>query len=242
MSARVARAMVLAAGLGLRLRPLTLTMPKPLVRVGGTTMLDRVLDRLAEYGVELAVVNTHHLGEQIARHVAARRAPRIVLSHEDELLDTGGGVKKALPLLGDAPFFVVNSDLLWTDGAEPALGRLARAWDDARMDTLLLLQPTARAYGYDGRGDFFMAEDGGLRLCRAGETAPYLFAGVQIVHPRLFRDAPDGKFSLNLLFDRAAAARRLFGLAHLGGWYHVGTPDSLAGVEAALAADPAPGG
>jgi MurNAc alpha-1-phosphate uridylyltransferase len=242
MSARVARAMVLAAGLGLRLRPLTLTTPKPLVRVGGTTMLDRVLDRLAEHGVELAVVNTHHLGEQIARHVAARRAPRIVLSHEEELLDTGGGVKKALPLLGDAPFFVVNSDLLWTDGAEPALGRLARAWDDARMDTLLLLQPTARAYGYDGRGDFFMAEDGGLRRCRAGETAPYLFAGVQIVHPRLFRDAPDGKFSLNLLFDRAAAARRLFGLAHLGGWYHVGTPDSLAGVEAALAADPAPGG
>jgi MurNAc alpha-1-phosphate uridylyltransferase len=242
MSARIARAMVLAAGLGLRLRPITLTTPKPLVRVGGTTMLDRVLDRLAEHGVELAVVNTHHLGEQIARHVAARRAPRIVLSHEEELLDTGGGVKKALPLLGDAPFFVVNSDLLWTDGAEPALGRLARAWDDARMDTLLLLQPTSRAYGYDGQGDFFMAEDGRLNRRRAEAPAPYLFAGIQIVHPRLFLDAPDGKFSLNLLFDRAAAAGRLFGLAHLGGWYHVGTPDSLAGVEAALAADPAPGG
>jgi len=234
--------MVLAAGLGLRLRPITLTTPKPLVRVGGTTMLDRVLDRLAEHGIELAVVNTHHLGEQIARHVAARRAPRIVLSHEDELLDTGGGVKKALPLLGDAPFFVVNSDLLWTDGAEPALGRLARAWDDGRMDTLLLLQPTSRAYGYDGQGDFFMAEDGRLSRRRAEAPAPYLFAGIQIVHPRLFLDAPDGKFSLNLLFDRAAAAGRLFGLAHLGGWYHVGTPDSLAGVEAALAADPAPGG
>jgi len=242
MSARVARAMVLAAGLGLRLRPLTLSTPKPLVRVGGTTMLDRVLDRLAEHGVELAVVNTHHLGEQIARHVAARRTPRIVLSHEEVLLDTGGGVKKALPLLGDAPFFVANSDLLWTDGKEPALARLAEAWDDARMDTLLLMQPVARAYGYDGAGDFFMAEDGTLRRCRPGETAPYLYAGVQLVHPRLFRDAPDGKFSLNLLFDRAAAAGRLFGIAHQGGWYHVGTPDSLAGVEAALAADTAPAG
>jgi N-acetyl-alpha-D-muramate 1-phosphate uridylyltransferase len=242
VSARIDRAMVLAAGLGLRLRPITLTMPKPLVKVGGMTMLDRVLDRLAEHGVETAVVNTHHLGEQITRHVAARTRPRIVISHEDVLLDTGGGVKKALALLGDASFFVANSDLLWTDGKEPVLKRLAEAWDDARMDTLLLLQPTSRAYGYDGQGDFIMAEDGTLRRRESGQTAPYLFAGVQLVHPRLFRGAPDGKFSLNLLFDRAAAAGRLFGLAHQGGWYHVGTPDSLAGVEAAMAADAEAGG
>jgi N-acetyl-alpha-D-muramate 1-phosphate uridylyltransferase len=237
MSARIERAMVLAAGLGMRLRPITLTTPKPLVEVGGMTMLDRVLDRLAEHGVALAVVNTHHLGDQIARHVEARRTPRIVLSHEEVLLDTGGGVKKALPLLGDAPFFVANSDLLWTDGAEPALRRLAEAWDEGRMDTLLLLQPTARAYGYDGEGDFFLEPEGTLRRRAASAPAPYLFAGVQIVHPRLFHDAPDGKFSLNVQFDRAAAAGRLFGLVHKGGWYHVGTPDSLAGVEAALATD-----
>lgn len=242
MSARIDRAMVLAAGLGLRLRPITLTTPKPLVVVGGITMLDRVLDRLAEHGVETAVVNTHHLAEQVARHVAARARPRIVVSHEEELLDTGGGVKKALPLLGSAPFFVANSDLLWTDGSEPALKRLAEAWDDARMDTLLLIQPTSRAYGYDGAGDFCMNADGTLRRRAGDKPAPYLYAGVQLVHPRLFEGAPDGKFSLNLLFDRAAAAGRLFGLAHQGGWYHVGTPDSLAGVEAALAADAAPGG
>ena len=242
MSARIDRAMVLAAGLGLRLRPITLTTPKPLVKVGGITMLDRVLDRLAEHGVGTAVVNTHHLAEQVARHVATRTRPRIVVSHEEVLLDTGGGVKKALPLLGSAPFFVVNSDLLWTDGRKPALKRLAEAWDDARMDTLLLLQPIARAYGYDGAGDFTMADDGRLKR-RAGDApAPYLYAGVQVIHPRLFENAPDGKFSLNALFDRAAAAGRLFGLAHLGGWYHVGTPESLKGVEAALAADTAPGG
>jgi MurNAc alpha-1-phosphate uridylyltransferase len=239
MSARIERAMVLAAGLGLRLRPITLTTPKPLVRVGGLTMLDRVLDRMAEHGVAFAVVNTHHLGEQIARHVAARRAPRIEISHEDVLLDTGGGVRKALPLLGAAPFFVANSDLLWTDGAEPALARLAAAWDDARMDTLLLLHPTDRAYGYDGQGDFFMGADGRLARRTDAAPAPYLFAGVQLVHPRLFQGAPEGRFSLNILFDRAAAAGRLFGIVHLGGWYHVGTPDSLAGVEAALAADSA---
>lgn len=233
--------MVLAAGLGLRLRPITLTTPKPLVMVGGITMLDRVLDRLAEHGVALAVVNTHHLGDQIARHVAARARPRIALSHEAVLLDTGGGVKKALTLLGDAPFFIANSDLLWTDGRVPALQRLAEAWDDARMDTLLLLQPTERAYGYDGAGDFFMNADGTLRRRVSEPSAPYLFAGVQLVHPRLFADAPDGKFSLNLLFDRAAAVGRLYGLAHQGGWYHVGTPESLKGVEAALAAA-APGG
>lgn len=240
MNARVARAMVLAAGLGLRLRPITLTTPKPLVRVGGVTMLDRVLDRLAEHGVELAVVNTHHLGDQIARHVAARRTPRIEISHEDVLLDTGGGVAKALPLLGGTPFFVANSDLLWTDGTEPALKRLAASWDDARMDALLLLHPTARAYGYDGRGDFVADGDGRLARPARGASAPYLFAGVQLLHPRLFAGAPEGRFSLNLLFDRAAAAGRLFGIVHTGGWYHVGTPDSLAGVEAALAADAAP--
>jgi N-acetyl-alpha-D-muramate 1-phosphate uridylyltransferase len=232
------RAMVLAAGKGLRLRPITLSRPKPLVEVGGQAMLDGALDRLAEAGVAEAVVNAHHLADMIEAHLQPRTRPRIHLSREEALLETGGGVKKALPLLGEEPFFVINGDILWRDGKVPALRRLAEAWDGAAMDALLLLQPTATAVGYEGLGDFVMDQLGRLRRRREGEVAPFLFAGLQILSPALFADTPDGPFSLNLLYDRALAARRLYGLRHDGTWYHVGTPEDLERVEAALA----PGG
>jgi N-acetyl-alpha-D-muramate 1-phosphate uridylyltransferase len=232
------RAMVLAAGKGLRLRPITLSRPKPLVEVGGQTMLDGVLDRLAEAGAAEAVVNAHYLGQMIESHLQGRTRPRIHLSHEEALLETGGGVKKALPLLGEEPFFVINGDILWRDGKVPALRRLAEAWDGARMDALLLLQPTATAVGYEGLGDFVMDQLGRLRRREEGEVAPFLFAGLQILSPGLFAGTPDGPFSLNLIYDRALAAGRLYGLRHDGAWYHVGTPEDLQRVEAALA----PGG
>ncbi len=225
-------AMVLAAGLGLRMRPITLTTPKPMVEVAGRGMLDRALDHLTAAGVERLVVNTHWLGDKIRAHLAARADITIV--HEPDLLETGGGVANALPLLGEAPFYVVNADIVWTDGPVPALARLAGAWDDALMDALLLTQPTATAVGYDGAGDFFLAADGRLRRRTGDEVSPLLFSGVQILHPRLFEGAPSGKFSLNLLYDRALAAGRLFGLVHDGGWYHVGTPEALPEVEALL--------
>jgi MurNAc alpha-1-phosphate uridylyltransferase len=232
------RAMVLAAGKGLRLRPITLSRPKPLVEVGGQTMLDGALDRLAEAGVAEAVVNAHHLGHMIEAHLKGRARPRIHLSHEEALLETGGGVKKALPLLGEEPFFVVNGDILWRDGKVPALRRLAEAWDGAVMDALLLMQSTASAIGYEGSGDFVMDQLGRLRRRKENEVAPFLFAGLQILAPALFEGTPDGPFSLNLIYDRALAAGRLYGLRHDGTWYHVGTPEDLQRVEAALA----PGG
>ena len=228
------RAMVLAAGKGIRLRPITLSRPKPLVVVGGRAMLDWVLDRLAEAAVEEAVVNAHHLGHMIERHVHSRTVPRIHVSREETLLETGGGVKKALPLLGERPFFVANGDVVWRDSRAPALVRLAQAWDDATMDALLLLQPIASVIGYEGRGDFVMDQLGHLRRRKEGEVAPFLFAGVQILKPSLFADTPEAPFSLNLLYDRAIAAGRLYGLRHDGAWYHIGTPEDLARVEAAL--------
>jgi MurNAc alpha-1-phosphate uridylyltransferase len=231
-------AMVLAAGKDLRLRPITLSRPKPLVEVAGQAMLDGVLDRLAQAGVAEAVVNTHHLGHMIEGHLMSRKAPRIRISREEALLETGGGVKKALPLLGSRPFYAINGDVIWRDGKTPALRRLAEAWDEEAMDVLLLLQPTASAIGYEGKGDFVMDQLGRLRRRKEGEVAPFLFAGLQILRHSLFAETPDGPFSLNLLYDRALAAGRLRGLRHDGAWYHVGTPEDLARVEAALA----PGG
>jgi MurNAc alpha-1-phosphate uridylyltransferase len=226
--------MVLAAGLGLRLRPITLTLPKPLVPVAGRTMLDRVLDHLDRVDAGFKVVNLHWLGETIRSHLDGRQD--IVFSEEPELLETGGGVAKALPRLGTAPFFVCNADIIWTDGAEPALARLLRAYDTARMDGLLLLHPVETAFGYDGQGDFHLDADGRLTRRKPGETSPLMFAGVQILHPRLFDGNPGGKFSLNLLYDKAMAADRLFGIVHDGRWYHVGTPSALADAEAHLEA------
>ncbi|MBL8661514.1 MAG: nucleotidyltransferase family protein [Candidatus Odyssella sp.] len=230
----IAAGMVLAAGLGLRMRPITERMPKPLVTVAGRCLLDRALDHYAEAGLARAVVNTHYLAEQIAAHVAARTAPEIVLSHEPALLETGGGVLNALPLLGAGPFFVANSDALWLNGPLPALTRLARAWNGAAMDALLLLAVVPGTLGYEGRGDFTMDGLGRLRRRAERGIAPFLFTGVQILHPRLFADEAPGKWSLNRVYDKALAAGRLYGLRHDGAWYHVGDPAGLAAVEARL--------
>lgn len=231
-------AMVLAAGLGKRMRPLTDKLPKPLVPVAGRTLLDRVLDRLEAVGVEHVVINLHYFREVMERHLAGRNHPRIELSPEPVLLETGGGVKNALPRLGREPFYVLNADVLWLDGTSPALQRLARAWDDASMDALLLLQSSVAAIGYDGVGDYFADPLGRLRRRRGHELAPFIFAGVQILHPRLFAEAPDGPFSLNRLYDRAEEAGRLWGVRHDGLWFHVGTPQGLVETEALLAAPP----
>lgn len=235
MSAAVPkRAMVLAAGLGERMRPLTDARPKPLIEVRGRAMIESILDRLEVAGVAEVVINLHYLGDRIAAHLKDRKKPRLRFIRETERLETGGGVRNALPLLGKAPFLVLNGDVCWLDGCTPALTRLAQAWDDVHMDALLLLHPTAFAVGYEGTGDFVLAPDGRLRRRREREVAPFVFAGLQILHPRLFADAPDGAFSLNRLYDRAAEDQRLWGLRHDGEWFHVGTPGQLAEVEDAL--------
>jgi len=229
--------MVLAAGLGQRMRPLTLTLPKPLVRIGGRAMLDHALDRLAAAGIETAVVNVHHLADLVERHVQGRSRPRIVISDErGTLLETGGGLKRALPLIGAAPFLVLNSDSLWIEGPDSNIARLIAAWDPARMDLLLLLACRTSSLGYEGRGDFAMGSDGVLRRRREGEVCPFIYAGVAVLKPELFADTPDGAFSLNLLFDRAIAAGRLHGLRLDGEWLHVGTPASIPAAEERLAA------
>lgn len=229
-------AMVLAAGRGERMRPLTDRLPKPLVAVAGKALIDHVLDRLAAAGVERAVVNVHYLAEQIERHLAARRRPAIVISDERaQLLDTGGGVAKALGALGPEPFFHVNSDTIWIDGVKPNLERLAEAFHADRMDALLLLAPTASSIGYEGRGDFTMAADGRLGRRAEREIAPFVYAGAAVLRPGLFDGAPSGPFPLTALFDRAAAAGRLFGLRLEGVWMHVGTPDAIAKAESAIA-------
>jgi N-acetyl-alpha-D-muramate 1-phosphate uridylyltransferase len=220
-------AMVLAAGLGTRLRPVTETLPKPLVEINGRTLLDHAVDRLVRAGVERVVVNTHYKAEIIAKHLADRRHPTITISHEEKLLDTGGGVAHALPLL-DEVFFVVNGDIFWLDGTEAALPRLAAAFDPGRMDAILLLQRTVTAVGYDGAGDYFLDPTGWPRRRREREIAPFLFAGIQLLHRRLFEGCSQPAFSLTRLFDRAEAAGRLHAIVHDGEWYHIGTPVGLA--------------
>lgn len=229
------RAMVLAAGLGTRMRPITDTIPKPLVEVAGRTLLDRALDRLEETGVTEVVVNVHYLRDKIEHHLRGRRCPRVRMSAEPERLETGGGVARALPLLGEGPFFVVNSDIVLLNGPHAALVNLAAAWRDEHMDALLLLHPTVEAPGYEGSGDFEMDQVGRLRRRDESHLAPYLFTGIQILQPRLFRDLPAGPFSLNVLYDRAIEAGRLFGLLHDGKWFHVGRPGDLRDVEEYLA-------
>jgi len=229
------RAMVLAAGLGTRMRPLTDVVPKPLVKVAGRALIDHVLDRLTEVGVEQAVVNVHYFADQIQQHLSQRKTPKIVISDERGLLlGTGGGVKKALPELGDAPFFHINSDTIWIDGVKPNLTLLAEVFDGKSMDALLLLAPTIESVGYTGRGDFAMAPDGRLRKRDEQEVAPFVFAGAAILSPALFKGAPSGEFSLTALFDRAAEAGRLHGLRLEGLWMHVGTPEAVAAAEAAI--------
>lgn len=229
------RAMVLAAGLGKRMRPLTDTLPKPLVPVAGKALIDHVLDKLAAAGVAQAVVNVHHKADQIEHHLKGRTRPRIVISDErGELLDTGGGVVNALPQLGPAPFFHMNSDTLWIESVTPNLSRLAGQFDAARMDILLLLASTASSIGYDGRGDFVMAPDGRLTRRPERELAPFVYAGAAILAPAIFADTPKGAFSLNRLFDRAADAGRLHGLRLDGTWMHIGTPEAIRTAETAI--------
>ena len=227
-------ALVLAAGFGERMRPLTLRLPKPLVPLAGRPLLDHVLDRLAAAGVTSAVVNVHYLPEQLEAHLAARRSkpPETLVSDErGVLLDTGGGAKKALPLLGHGPFFIHNADSVWTEGAAPALTRMLRKWNPAAMDCLLLLAPTATSIGYAAKGDFAMDAEGRLARRGANEIVPFAFAGVSLCDERLFKDAPEGRFSLNLLWDRALAKGKLYGVRLDGRWMHVGTPDALAEAE-----------
>ncbi len=230
-------AMVLAAGLGLRMRPLTDNLPKPLVRVAGKPLLDHVLDRLADADVATAVVNVHYLPDQIVQHVAGRKHPHVVISDErDVILGTGGAVVKALPLLGNAPFFHLNADTMWIDGARPNLTRLAETFDPDRMDILLLLAPTASSIGYTGSGDYAMAPDGALRRRKEHQVVPFVYAGAAIISPSLFAAAPTGEFSLTRVFDQANERERLFGLRLDGTWMHVGTPDAVTAAEKAYLA------
>jgi MurNAc alpha-1-phosphate uridylyltransferase len=235
MSVQPKKAMVLAAGLGLRMRPLTDQMPKPLVSVAGRPLLDHVLDKLGSAGVSEAIVNVHYLPDQIIDHVAARTAPRVIISDErDEVLGTGGGVVKALPLLGHEPFFHVNADTLWIDGVRPNLARMADTFDPARMDILLLMAPTASSIGYSGLGDYAMLPDGALRKRKEHQVVPFVYAGAAIMSPSMFADAPSGGFSLTRMFDRANEQERLFGLRLDGMWMHVGTPDAVHAAEEAF--------
>lgn len=230
-------AMVLAAGIGSRMRPITDSLPKPLVSVGGRTLLDHALDRLADAGIARAVVNVHHFADLVEQRLAGRERPRIVISDErDRLLETGGGTRKALPLLGPEPFLLMNTDSLWIEGGEANLARFCAAWDPARMDILMLLAPMATSVGYDGAGDFSMAADGVLQRRGPRQEAPFVYAGVLYLKPELFADTPDGSFSLNLLFDRAIARERLYGLCLDGQWLHVGTPAAIGEAEERLAA------
>ena len=235
MSVTPAKAMVLAAGLGLRMRPLTDNMPKPLVKVAGQTLLDPVLDKLAGAGVSEAVVNVHYLPDQIIAHTATRTRPRIIISDErDQVLGTGGAVVKALAVLGSEPFFHLNADTMWIDGVRPNLTRMAETFDPDRMDILLLMAPTTTSIGYAGRGDYGMLPDGALRKRREHQVVPFVYAGAAILSPSLFDGAPAGEFSLTKMFDRANEQERLFGLRLDGVWMHVGTPDAVEAAEEAF--------
>ena len=231
----ITSAMVLAAGYGQRMRPLTDDRPKPLVSLAGRPLLDHVLDRLSVAGVSRAVVNVHYMPEMIENHLARRTRPEIFISDErPKILDTGGAVQNALCLLGSAPFFVHNSDSVWIEKNGSTLSRMMDAYNETTMDSLLLLAPVATSMGYDGRGDYALGEDGCPRRRRDGETVPFVFTGVSINHPRLFRNAPTGPFSILRLWDEAEAAGRLAAIQLDGLWMHVGTPEALAEAEERL--------
>ena len=236
MPATITTAMVLSAGLGTRMATASSTLPKPLVRLRGKALIDHVLDRHAEAGIERAVVNVHHKADLIEAHLKGRRAPRIEISDErDKLLDTGGGVKRVLPRLGSGPFLIHNSDSVWVDGVGSNLVRLFEAWDDERMDCLMLLALASHSLGYQGRGDFAFEAGGRIRRRVEQEIVPFAFAGVSMAHPRLFDASPEGAFSLNVVWDRAIAAGRAFGWRMEGTWLQVGTPNALAQAEQQLA-------
>jgi MurNAc alpha-1-phosphate uridylyltransferase len=227
-------AMILAAGLGKRMRPLTAAQPKPLVRVAGKALIDHALDRLVDAGIAKAVVNVHYLADALEAHVLARRAPAVTVSDERALLlETGGGMAKALPLLSD-PFFALNADNIWLDGPKNAFHDLSRRWDPEAMDALLLVVPHARAANFNGPGDFHMDPLGRLSRRRDGRIAPFIYTGIQLVSHRLMRDAPQGPFSTNILWNRAMAEGRLYGLSFTGLWFEVGTPQAIRPSEEAL--------
>ena len=233
----IRRAMIMAAGLGLRMRPLTNDRPKPLIMVGGKALIDHTVDRLVAAGVEMAVVNLHYRGDMLRAHLDKRRDIEIRYSEEDDaVLDTGGGVVKALSHFEGEPFFVLNSDSIWVEGYSSALPTLARLWDETRMDALLLLAAMVSSLGYDGwRGDFRLAPTGHISRVPDRTISPFAFPGIQLVHPRLFADPPARIFSTNVMWDRAIAKDRLFGARLDGVWLHVGSPQARDDAEAFLA-------
>ena len=235
MSLVIRRAMLLAAGRGERLRPLTDRIPKPLVPLAGKPLIDHVLERLLQAGIRDLVVNCHHLADQIEAHVMRWRDVTVRVSREATLLETGGGVRQALPLLEDEVFFVLNADSFWLDGPVPALHRLQRSFDPERMDVRLLLARSVAAHGYAGTGDYFAQSDGRLTYRKPGEVAPFVFATVSLMHVRALAGMPDGPFSLKRAWDAAEARGRLFGLVHDGPWFHVTTLDDVADNERLLA-------
>lgn len=231
-SSRPTRAIVLSAGLGKRMRPLTDTVPKPMVPFRGKPLIDHALDRLAASGISNAVVNVHYLAEVVERHLKHRKSPKITISDERGLLlDTGGGVARALPLLGPQPFVIHNADNTWVEGVGSNLERMFAAWDGERMDSLLMVALGSHSLGYQGQGDFNMDANGLLSRRAESRVAPFVFTGVSIAHPRLFDNAPTGAFSLNTLWDRAIEKGRLFGIRLEGTWMHIGTPQALAEAE-----------
>jgi MurNAc alpha-1-phosphate uridylyltransferase len=234
MSTTPTTAMLLAAGLGTRMRPLTDDTAKPLLELGGRALVDHALDRLEEVGVETVVVNAFWQADRVAAHLAGRRHPRIVLRREADLLETGGGVRAALDLLGDAPFYIVNGDAFWLDGPTPSLRRLSNQFGSGQTDAVLLVHRTVHVQAEVGFGDFAMDKWGRPRRRGEREIVPYVYAGLQVASPALFADAPEGKFSMNVLWDRAIAADRLRAVVHDGLWFHLSTPADLAETETAL--------
>lgn len=232
--------MVFAAGRGSRMRPISAMTPKPLVEVAGRALIDHVVERLSAGGVTRFVVNVHYLADLVEVHMRRRMGEAVAISDERRgLLDTGGGLKHALPLLGDRPFIVANSDAFWIEGASHNLARLVAGFDSERMDALLLLAPTVRAVGYAGRGDFDLGIDGTVRRRGEKRIAPFVYAGVAMMSPAALAETPDGPFSLNLVFDRAIAAGRLYGQRLDGLWLHVGTPRAIGEAERAFRASAA---
>ena len=236
MPATITTAMVLSAGLGTRMAPASTVLPKPLIPLGGKALIDHVLDRHVDARIARTIVNVHHKADLIEAHLRGRCMPRIEISDErDGLLDTGGGVKRALPRLGSGPFLIHNSDSVWIEGVGSNLGRLFAAWDDDCMDCLMLLALASQSLGYQGRGDFAFEADGRVRRRVEQEMVPFAFTGVSLAHPRLFAGSPEGPFSLNAVWDTAIAAGRAYGMRMEGTWMHVGTPDALAQAEQSLA-------
>jgi MurNAc alpha-1-phosphate uridylyltransferase len=232
MSTIPTKAMILAAGLGTRMRPITNTIPKPMVKFMGKPMIEYGIEALQSYGISEFVINLHHLGDVIKQHFSDSSL-QIDFSEESDRLETGGGVKKALPLLGKKPFFVINGDIIWQDldGTIPALDKLSYAFDENKMDVLLLLQPTDNAFGYSGNGDFFINGDRTLSRRGNAPSSPYMFAGIQIISPHVFDNITEEAFSLNVIYDKAMEQGRLYGEISEGDWYHIGTPEAIEQAE-----------